>query len=336
MRLPFGPTLVNRTISSVAGNLRTSWDLVRRVSPQVTAGDLVLLCRPLSRTRVAYGLWLRLLRATGRPVTVVYVVHNEPEPLFRGQVRFLRRSARGHRLRFVAHSPAIAAVVAPYLGFKPDVIALPFKAPDFVESAPLNNRPVRLAFLGMGHRSKGLDLVLQALELSAALVGENRLQFAIQCYLPFRDAPSERLHRDIKALAGKLAGVEVIARELSPSEYLQQVTQADIVLVPNRLDTYKFAISGVFADAMGAGRPVIVADGSYVSELVRESGAGVLFEDGNGLSLQHAIVEAAGRIEELLERAKAARLRWVQEQGPAAFVTRVLQLQESPLASLSG
>jgi glycosyltransferase involved in cell wall biosynthesis len=216
------------------------------------------------------------------------------------------------------------------------VIALPFRASDFVESTPANNRPVRVAFLGMGHRSKGLDLVLQALELSASLVEENKLQFAIQLYLPFRDAPSERLHRDIKVQAEKVAGVEVIDRELSPTEYLHQVTLADIVLVPNRLDTYKFAISGVFADAMGAGRPVIVADGSYVSELVRESGAGVLFEDGNGLSLQRAIVEAAGRIEELLDRAKAARLRWVQEQGPEAFVTRLLQLQKSPVASVRG
>jgi glycosyltransferase involved in cell wall biosynthesis len=280
-------------------------------------------------------LWLRYLTALGRAVTVIYVVHNEPEPLFGSQVRILRRLARGHSLKFVAHSPAIAEHVSQYLGLQPRVIALPFKPPDFIERPPARNRPIRFAFLGLGHRSKGLDLVLQAVELSADLLEANRLEFTIQCYLPFRDSTSERLHRDAKELSVKVAGIQLIDRELSPPEYVMELKRADIVLVPHRLDTYKFALSGVFADAMGAGRPVIVAEGTYMSELVRESGAGVTFEAGNGVSLQRAIVEAAGSVDQLLHRAKAARERWILEQGPEAFVTRLLQLHEPPVATRS-
>ena len=332
-RPPFAPQALSRLISSVVGNLVTSWDLMRRVTPLVVSGDLVLLCRPLSRTRVAYGLWLWSLKALRRPLTIIYVIHNEPEPLFASQLRILRRLARGHRLKFVAHSPAIAEQLGDHLGLQPKVIALPFKAVDFEERPATGSRPVRFSFLGLGHRSKGLDLVLQAMELSVKLIEANKLEFTIQCYLPFRDRGSDGLHRDVKNLAMRVGGVEVIDHELTTSDYVHELKRADIVLIPHRLETYRFALSGVFADAIGAGRPVIVAEGSYMSELVRESGAGLTFKSGNGVSFQSAIVEAAGQADQLLHLAKTARERWVREQGPEAFVSGLFQVYELPLAT---
>ncbi len=331
LRSSFVPQLVTRILSSLVGNLVTSWDLVRKVTPHTASGDLIVLARPLSRTRIAYGVWLWYLKRLGRRLSVIYVVHNEPEPLFGSQIRILRRLAQGHHLEFVAHSPAIAAQVGQYLGFQPKVIALPFKPYDLVDRPSGRKGAVRFAFLGLGHHSKGLDLVLQAVKLCAELVDGNKMEFTIQCYLPFRDHAAEELHRSAKELSVTITSIILIEHELRPSEYLLELQRSDVVLVPHRLDTYRYALSGVFADAMAAGRPVIVAEGSYMSELVRESGAGVSFESGSGLSLQRAIVEAARRIDELLAHAKTARERWVREQGPDAFVTLLLQLSESPV-----
>ncbi|MHB8688601.1 MAG: glycosyltransferase [Candidatus Dormibacteraceae bacterium] len=252
-------------------------------------------------------------------------------------MRFLRRLALGHSLKFVAHSPAIAEHVGRHLGLQPTVIALPFKVHDLEERPPCRNRPIRFVFLGLGHRSKGLDLVLEAIGLSADLITAMTFAFTVQCYLPFRDRRSEQLHRDASDLSKNIVGVELIDHELSPSEYFRELRRADVVLIPHRLEIYKLALSGVFADAVGAGRPVIVAEGSYMSELVRKSGAGVCFESGNGPALKRAMVDAVGQIDQLLDKATAARVRWVEEQGPEAFVSGLLlQVQDAAAGSARG
>jgi glycosyltransferase involved in cell wall biosynthesis len=275
---------------------------------------------------VAYAIWLLYLALRSRAVTVIYVVHNEPEPLFRLQISLLRRLAVRHRLVFVAHSPAIARLVSKFVGGTPEVVPLPFRSAPHVERKHEAGAPTRFAFLGLGHRNKGLDLVVGAVRNSAELLATGGLSFAIQCYLPFADAQTEELLAEARAL-GYLANVEILVGELTPDRYVFELQRSDVILIPHRLETYRFALSGVFADAMGAGRAVVVADGSYMSEIIRSNGAGVMFKSGDVASLTEAIREAAQRATELLERAEAASHRWGVEQGPVGFVSRILGFQ---------
>ena len=82
VRIRWLPRIVNRALGAIAGNALTLFALVRRATKHVNTGDVIMMCRPLSRTRIAYGVWLVYLAVLGRRITVVYVLHNEPEPLF--------------------------------------------------------------------------------------------------------------------------------------------------------------------------------------------------------------------------------------------------------------
>jgi glycosyltransferase involved in cell wall biosynthesis len=327
-RLPFVPRLFNRIVTSIIGNVITTYDLVRAATGRVSSGDLIVLCRPLSRTRIAYAVWLFYLALRSRPITVVYVVHNEPEPLFGLQMRVLRGLMGPHRLRLVAHSPAIANLVGQRIGICPTAVPLPLKGMGMVGRRRVDGEPIRFTFLGLGHYNKGLDLVVRAVEGSAHRLAAREIQFAIQCYLPFIDPTSDGLRQDTIALQGRYIGVEILRTELSPSDYRQQLELAHVVLIPHRLETYRWALAGTFADAMSAGRPVIVADGSYMSEIIRDSGAGVTFESGNAESLRTAIDQASERIATLMDRAQTAAERWSVEQGPAGFVSNLLRLRD--------
>jgi glycosyltransferase involved in cell wall biosynthesis len=327
LRSRYIPRIVNRIVAAVVGNMITTYDLVRAATAHVHSGDLIVLCRPLSRTRISYAVWLRFLAVRARRVTIVYVVHNKPEPLFDLQMRVLRGLARPHRLQLVAHSPAVANLVRQRLGIYPTVIPLPFTGVGFVGRPVVDGEPIRFAFLGLGHRTKGLDLLVRAVENSADRLATRKVQFAIQCYLPFMDTASEGLRQQTRELRTRFIGVEVLDQELTPSDYLRELQLAHVVLIPHRLEAYRFALSGVFADAMSAGRPVIVAEGSYMSEIVHQTGAGVTFESGNADSLGEAIDHASERIGPLMDCARAVAERWALEHGPSAFVSRLLRLQ---------
>jgi glycosyltransferase involved in cell wall biosynthesis len=322
------PRFLNRVLGAALGTIVTTLDLIRLVTRHVSSGDVIVLCRPLARTRLAYGLWLLYLSVRSRLINVVYVVHNEPEPLFDLQIGILRRFARCHRLEFVAHSPAIARVVSERLGGAPTVLPLPFK-PLGPLRPPITQIPVRFAFLGLGHWTKGLDLVVEAVEKCLPL-HSGEITFAIQLYLPFTDPVSEDLHRRTRLLATNFDGVEILGRELTAPEYTRQLELAHVILVPHRLEAYRFALSGVFADAMSAGRPVIVAKGSYMSELIQDTGAGVTFESGSAASLCDALSEAGARLPDVMARAQLVAERWKHEQGPAAFVSYLSALAVGP------
>jgi glycosyltransferase involved in cell wall biosynthesis len=326
------PQFINRVITALVGNMITFADLALVVTRQVSQGDVIVLCRPLSRTRISCALWLRYLEMRARRVTVVYVVHNEPEPLFGMQIRILLRLMGAHRLEFVAHSPAIARIVSERFNLHPTVIGLPFYGPDFVSRPHREGEPIRFTFLGLGHHNKGLDLVVRAVEALAIRLAAGDVQFAIQCYLPFTDPKSEALLAQTVELS-RFVGVEILASELSPSAYLRQLHLSHVVLVPHRLEAYRFALAGTFADAVSAGRPVIVADGSYMSEIVLSTGAGLTFESGDAASLRAAMERAVAQIDVLTKNAEVAAKRWALDHGPGAFVTQVLALagiNESP------
>src|SRR5438552_1343370 len=162
---------------------------------------------------------------------------------------------------------AVAGLVRERLGIAPALMPLPFEEMDLVDRRR-QTFPIRFAFLGLGHRSKGLDLVVVALSDLADLLAEGRIHFTIQSYLPFTDTQVDQLLEEVSDLPARYPSVDVIERELTPSEYVREVQAADVLLVPHRLETYRYALSGVFSDTMSGARPVIVADGSHMSELI--------------------------------------------------------------------
>ena len=79
-------------------------------------------------------------------------------------------------------------------------------------------------------------------------------------------------------------------RYVSAEEEQQLFAACDAVLLPYIRHQ---GASGVLSRAAGAGKPVIASDEYLIGHLVRQYGMGLLFESGNVLEFQNAIVQAA-------------------------------------------
>jgi hypothetical protein len=125
------------------------------------------------------------------------------------------------------------------------------------------NAPIRIAYLGDARREKGY----QHLPRLAAdvLAGPTLAQFTIQSNLSHGGSAAE--------VALALSQLEAIGDErvrllrapLTPAEYRDQLLNADLLLLPYDRASYFARSSGVLAEALAAGIPVVVPAGTWMA-----------------------------------------------------------------------
>lgn len=127
-------------------------------------------------------------------------------------------------------------------------------------------------FVGRNHPVKGLDLLIEAFRDVAARIPDARLMVA---------GPDERgTSGDLEA-AIRSAGIAdrvTLAGLLSEDDKVLAYHQADVVVMPSRQEGF----GQVAAEAMSAGRAVIVTNECGIAPLVAEAGAGVVVPVDSG------------------------------------------------------
>jgi glycosyltransferase involved in cell wall biosynthesis len=90
-------------------------------------------------------------------------------------------------------------------------------------------------------------------------------------------------------------GVTLLTEPLSSDAYLALLNSADVVVIPYDAAFYKARSSGVFAEALGAGKPVIVPEGTWMAEELRRSG-------GEAGLVYHDVLDLAAHLGQILSR----------------------------------
>lgn len=144
-------------------------------------------------------------------------------------------------------------------------------SPDMPPSESPPGRPLRVVFLGDARSSKGftyLPAVVEALqrELAAA-----RIRFILQAYYA-------RSWPDLRSLAARRRlrqwpadQVEQIETPLSSEAYHALLHSAHIVILPYDDPLYRAQSSSVFAEALAAGKPVVVPEGTWMARQLSEA-----------------------------------------------------------------
>ena len=183
-------------------------------------------------------------------------------------------------------------------------------------------RPQRtLTYLGNARATKGFQylpyMVAQIRPL--LLTGDWTAEF--QANVMFR--------RDLESVVAlcELRGepVTLWEEELSLADYDALLGRSGIVLIPYQALYYYAQTSGVLAEAIGRGKPVVVPRGTWMARQVAHGVAGVLFAPGDRVDFARAVTEAMARLEELTAAAAAMREGWVAEHNPQAFVRSLLR-----------
>ena len=148
----------------------------------------------------------------------------------------------------------------------------------------------RMIFLHLGSAEprKGLPDVIKAFSRLAAraeIVGA-------RAPLLLRVGSNKRLTAAQRAALDALvaAGAARLVEEFVPAaELMEYFAASDRVLIPYRKFRYS---SGILANSLGAGRPVIASDYGHIGREVRRLGAGVTFPHGSVAGLEARLREA--------------------------------------------
>jgi len=242
--------------------------------------------------------YLTIIRTAGRPVSLH--VHNAlPHERMPGAKRLATMALR-RADRLVTHSSSVAAECAALApGVAIEIVPHPPDLP--VISRPLPDGPLRLLALGYLRDYKGTDLAIQAV---AALTRRGHPVHLTVAGEPW-DGDSTKWIEMVADL-GVAANVDLRL------EYQSDAAVPDLIASHHGLiAAYRTATqSGVVAQALAAGRPVVATTVGGLPDTVQEGRNGTLAEPDNVADLAAAIRRLESNLETLAAGATETRSSW--------------------------
>lgn len=169
-----------------------------------------------------------------------------------------------------ALATACRKAAARHVGTLPFPITL-HKSPTASSARRRQRTCLTFAFLGDGREEKGFLILLQAL---LRIETGTHLRFILQHVNPrgFDDGARNQLD-ELIAIARRRGDVSVIERQLPPAEFQSLVDETDVAVLPYDPRHYDRRASMVFVIAAMHGVPVVVFDGTWMADQMRDAKA---------------------------------------------------------------
>lgn len=259
------------------------------------------------------------LGATGPQV--VLLLRYQPSfyrgPSCEAAFRSLERSvADGARVRLASDSARLSAQLERLTRLPVETFPIPHTS-EAHGGGPRAPGPLRVVSLGNARDEKGILELFDAARILELRGDGQGLELVLQANDP---------HPEIAPAVERFAmepppNVRLVRQALSTEAYAGLLASADIVATPYWRDIYEARTSGVFLEAVAAGKPVICTAETWMAdELARAGGgAGVVTRDRDPAALAAALIEARDRFAELSVKAAAERLKWRAFHNPGRF-----------------
>jgi len=309
-------------------------DLVGAESKLALTRDTIVLFHTIRHNHVLPIVkWAERLRGRGCPRFslilrfTAYPTHSRRSPtaaIYRRALGYLEQSPVRDRFRLFTDSNRLAWEYREHTSIPVAVLPIPH-----VEGGGNGQRescrqggagPIRLTYAGDARVNKGFHLLpylfehLEPLRRTEAVAGEVQANVRNDGEWEVKTAV-RRLRR---------AGVELVDHELSSGDYYALLDRAGIVLLPYTLDYYHAQTSGIFAEAVARGKPVVVPRGSWMAEQLGTFGAGTTFPAEDRQGLLEAVLSGIQCYDQLRAQAVARSRAWTGHHNPRAFVDTIL------------
>jgi glycosyltransferase involved in cell wall biosynthesis len=157
-----------------------------------------------------------------------------------------------------------------------------------------------------------MDVLADALPILEDALAKKRILVTIQCNVHHYEERTDRALRQLEALQKRFPGaVHLVTSSLSSEEYYRMLAEADVILLPYRRGDYAARTSGIFAEALAAGKPVIVTTGTWMSAQLDHHGAGIGISDGAPQELAAAILRMEREHPAFASKALAGVSSWI-------------------------
>jgi len=298
-----------------------------------------LLAVPFATINEVHGmaLWLELVPAARRPA-VLFNFH-EPHHTWavekdrdRARANFMFSRYAGLRLRamlperriiITAADPRLRKLMQHALMSPCHLAPMLMNYGDYGvrNAAPPGGRALTVSVMGDFRHEKGSLQVVDALRGMAQQRPDTRFFVQVR-----RAEEADALRRQLQHCAPNVL-LDVVVGPVSAERYADQLLRSDIAFLPYSWQRYAIRTSGVFAEALACGLPVVVPDNTWMSDqLAQGHGAGETFAEWAPQAMSGALLRAAERINVLHEQALMRSMAWRSEQSIHAYLPRILDL----------
>jgi len=290
---------------------------------------------------LALSRWLHRFRPARAPAFAVMLWFSyfdkcrgrwgETTALVRLAFRMLEKASHKYRIRLVADSQQLADEYRTLTRLPVGVLPLPYASDLSPQSMgaprfPLG-RAMNVLLPGRPSLGRGIGTLAAAIKRLVDYGQLADLTFTFQDYpTPIREAELDRAIAMLRQLG--LPGLHIVQRPLGEEEYYQMISEADLVVLPYSQEVYYAMSSGPFVEALALGKPVVVTEGTWMSEQLERFGAGLTVRDRDAEDLARAICAARDNYQQLAERAAARRESWIAYHNPQNFVNELLKVVE--------
>jgi glycosyltransferase involved in cell wall biosynthesis len=207
-------------------------------------------------------------------------------------------------------------------GLTVGIVPIPHCLPSREATATIRKPgPLRIVYLGDARDEKGFHLLADVVDtLAKRLFPSGRGRFVFQANVSVAGDSMAQASARRRLAAYSPSEVELITEELPISTFHDLLNDADIVVLPYDSASYARRSSGILAQALAAGRVVIVPAGTWMARQVHPS-ASLLFAEGGLAAAVEAAVEGW---DELSRAAQDRAAQWRAEHDPEKFLAQLL------------
>lgn len=221
-------------------------------------------------------------------------------------------------LFFTTENEALAEVYRREFKIQTTLLPIPLR---FFPSSSSTERKTRLGFFGYSKTEKGFHLLPEAIALCQAK------QLPVTFVIQIQHGNWEKQTIETEKRLRRMRGITFIEGTMSSADYAEKTNAVDVTLLPYDPERFGWRGSGLFTEAVGAGRPIIAAQGIYAAKSIeREEAEGEIFAPYTAAALTAAIERLLPRLAECRERAASRADNFARHHSGDAYVDVLLRL----------
>ena len=175
--------------------------------------------------------------------------------------------------------------------------------------------PMVVSFVGGARQERGGTLIADVVERCSAS--------GVRFFIQVKHESMAAAGTDVLAGLARWPHVQVQEGVLERDDYYRAIADS-VVLLAYRPDAYQWRDSGVYREALMLGSPILVTEGTWMDQEIKQRGNGLVIEDFSAAAIANCISRAQRELPRLRAAAERVAEDVARTQGVANYVSTVL------------
>jgi glycosyltransferase involved in cell wall biosynthesis len=234
--------------------------------------------------------------------------------LLRRSLGTLQALPAGARLRVFTDSDVLTDDYTERLQVRVQTAPIPVDERFTVLAGPRPAAPIVISYFGDARGEKGYQRLPGMAERLRPSLERGQVRLVAQSN--FNVPGGEPGMAEARRALAEYRGIALLQMPLHDDEYALYLGESHLIVLPYEAERYVARTSGILAEAVHAGVPMIVPEGTWLSEQLRRHGAGVTFDARRPGGFEDAVERALASLSDLLTRAADRRGSFVAFHNP--------------------